>query len=143
MPLAEPLKAPVEVPVEEEAPDIAIADPHGPAPSAEPVVRPGAKPDDKKKPKRQSPYAVVLHNDSLNTMYFVVGALRKVFGYDKQRAKTLMLRAHKGGKAQVWTGTRELAELRAEQLTACGADPLTAWLGAKPLRVTVEPVEEE
>ncbi len=143
MPLAEPLEAPLDAPVEEEAPDVAIADPLEPAPTAEPVVRPGAKPDDKKRPKRQPPYAVVLHNDPFNTMDFVVGALRKVFGYDKQRAKTLMLRAHKSGKAQVWTGTRELAELRAEQLTACGADPLTAWLGAKPLKVSVEPVEDK
>lgn len=123
MPTAETLEAPVEE-------------------AAEPIVRPGAKPDDKKKPKRQPPYAVVLHNDALNTMGFVVGALRKVFGYDAERAQELMLRAHVGGKARVWTGTRELAELKADQLKSCGADPVMKFFGARPLRVSVEPVEE-
>ncbi|TWT90521.1 ATP-dependent Clp protease adapter protein ClpS [Pseudobythopirellula maris] len=104
-------------------------------PAAATVVRPKQK----KKTKKQPPYAVVLHNDSLNSMPFVVGALRKVFGYTAQRATWLMMRVHFGGKARVWTGTRELAELKAEQLEACGADPLTASRGAQPLSVSVEP----
>jgi ATP-dependent Clp protease adaptor protein ClpS len=32
-----------------------------------------------------------------------------------------------------------VAELKADQIHSCGADPLTAHRGAQPLGVTVEP----
>ncbi len=109
-------------------------------PVGEAIVRPQATPKNKKRPKRQPPYAVVLHNDDLNGMDFVVGALRNVFRYSTAKAMWLMLRAHAGGKCHVWTGVREVAELKAEQLKSCGADPHMAARGAQPLSVSVEPL---
>ena len=44
--------------------------------------------------RRQPPYAVILHNDDLNGMDFVVGVLRKVFGYTVPKCFELMLEAH-------------------------------------------------
>lgn len=112
-------------------------------PPAEPIeetlVRPTTKPADETRRKRQPRYAVVLHNDPYNTMPFVVAVLQRVFGYDSQRAAELMMRAHVGGKARVWTGTRELAELKAEQVTGYGADPVASK--SAPLTVSVEPIE--
>lgn len=87
--------------------------------------------------ERQPPYAVVLHNDDVNTMPFVVLVLRKVFGYEVEKCVELMMEAHAKGKAAVWVGPLEVAELKADQIKSCGADPTRA--GAAPLGVTLEP----
>ncbi|MBA2225571.1 MAG: ATP-dependent Clp protease adaptor ClpS [Thermogemmata sp.] len=90
--------------------------------------------------QRHPPYAVVLHNDDLNTMEFVVGVLRKVFGYSWPRCVALMLEAHHKGRSTVWIGPLEVAELKADQIRACGPDPEQVHRGAQPLQVTVEPL---
>ncbi|MBN9121227.1 MAG: ATP-dependent Clp protease adaptor ClpS [Planctomycetes bacterium] len=89
--------------------------------------------------RRQPPYAVILHNDDTNTMEFVVTVLRKVFGYTVEKCVKLMLEAHEKGKAAVWIGALEVAELKADQIRSCGADPLVKK-GGHPLGVSVEPV---
>ena len=101
-----------------------------------------AKPAKKPRPKRQPRYAVILHNDDVNTAEFVVGVLQKVFHYDQPKAFQLMLRAHVSGRSAVWTGVLEVAELKADQIRSCGGDPLRAADGAHPLRVTVEPLPD-
>ena len=90
--------------------------------------------------ERQPPYVVLLHNDDVNTMEFVVTVLRKVFGFTVEKCVSLMLEAHNKGKVVVWSGALEVAELKADQIISCGADPDRAKQGAEPLRVTVEPV---
>lgn len=90
--------------------------------------------------QRQPPYAVVLHNDDVSTMEFVVTVLHKVFGYTVEKCVQMMLEAHNKDRCVVWTGALELAELKADQIVSCGPDPDRADQGAEPLRVTVEPV---
>jgi ATP-dependent Clp protease adaptor protein ClpS len=94
------------------------------------------------KPKRQPPYAVVLHNDDHNGFEHVVCVLRKVFNYDKTKAYQLMLQAHLRGQSIVWSGTLEVAELKADQIRSCGADPDRREAGALPLTVTLEPLPQ-
>jgi ATP-dependent Clp protease adaptor protein ClpS len=89
--------------------------------------------------KRQPPYAVILHNDDVNTMEFVVVVLRKVFGYTVEKCVELMLEAHEKGRAAVWVGALEVAELKADQIRSCGPDPEQSAKGAQPLGVSVEP----
>jgi ATP-dependent Clp protease adaptor protein ClpS len=88
--------------------------------------------------RRQPPYAVILHNDDHNTQVFVTLVLRKVFGYTVERCVELMMEAHEKGRAVVWVGPLEVAELKADQIRSCGADPLTAGR-SQPLGVSVEP----
>lgn len=90
--------------------------------------------------KRQPPYAVILHNDDINTYGFVVSVLQKVFGYELEKCVQLMLEAHNTGRSVVWTGTLELAELKADQIHSCGPDPDQKNKGAEPLRVSLEPL---
>lgn len=97
---------------------------------------------DEKKPKRQPPYGVVLHNDDLNGFDFVIAVLRKVFQYDYTKAYRLTLQAHDTGRSLVWSGTLEVAELKADQIRSCGPDPRMSARGALPLRVTIEPLPE-
>ena len=109
--------------------------------TATPDVLPETDTDTETRTRRQPPYAVVLHNDDLNGMPFVVGVLRKVFGYSVVRCVKLMLEAHMKGRCVVWVGPLEVAELKADQVRSCGPDPAAAPRGAQPLAVTVEPTE--
>ena len=45
------------------------------------------------------------------------------------------------GRSVVWIGSLEVAELKADQMVGCGADPAQRNRGAEPLRVTVEATE--
>jgi ATP-dependent Clp protease adaptor protein ClpS len=51
-----------------------------------------------------------------------------------------MLEAHHKGRSTVWIGPLEVAELKADQIRACGPDPEQVYRGAQPLQVTVEPL---
>ncbi|MGI9516120.1 MAG: ATP-dependent Clp protease adaptor ClpS [Pirellulaceae bacterium] len=107
-------------------------------PEIKPVTRRRRKMDKETRTKRQPPYAVILHNDDFNTMPFVVSVLRKVFGYGRVKSMRLMLHAHLRGRVVIWSGMREVAELKADQVKSCGPDP-DAPGPALPLRVSVEP----
>ena len=57
------------------------------------------------------PWQVVVWNDPVNTMTYVVYVFRKLFGYDELKATHLMLQVHNEGRAIVSDGPREQAEL--------------------------------
>ncbi len=54
---------------------------------------------------------VVVWNDPVNLMTYVVYVLRKLFGYSEDKATKLMLQVHHEGRAIVSSGPRERAEL--------------------------------
>ena len=62
------------------------------------------------------PWQVLIFNDPVNLMSFVTLILRRIFGYSEQKATELMLQVHHRGRAIVWTGEREKAELYVQQL---------------------------
>lgn len=68
------------------------------------------------KHKTLPPYHVILRNDEVHSMGFVVTVLQKVFGYDEQKASLLMLEAHHNQRAIVWSGSKEGAEFKQEQV---------------------------
>jgi ATP-dependent Clp protease adaptor protein ClpS len=106
----------------------------------QPKDRPARKPREENKPKQQPPYAVVLHNDDINGFDYVIGVLRKVFRYDRSKAYRLALEAHVSGRSIVWSGSLEVAELKADQLRSCGPDPDMKDRGATALGVSIEPL---
>jgi ATP-dependent Clp protease adaptor protein ClpS len=79
-----------------------------------PLTRP--KPREETRTRRVPPYNVILENDDYHSMDFVVEVLQKTLGFNVQRATLLMIEAHKRGRAIVWTGPREVAELKVEQI---------------------------
>jgi ATP-dependent Clp protease adaptor protein ClpS len=105
-----------------------------------PEVLPETDTDNETKTRRQPPYAVVLHNDDINTMEFVIEVLQKVFGYTVEKCFALMIEAHDKGRSVVWVGALEVAELKADQIRSCGPDPNQKSKGAQALGVSVEPV---
>ena len=66
------------------------------------------------------PWQVVVWDDPVNLMNYVVFVFREVFGFDKAKATKLMLQVHNEGKAIVFSGAREQAELHVERLHGYG-----------------------
>ena len=97
-------------------------------------------PVSKADPKRQPPYAVIVENDDFHSFQYVIVGLAKVFGYDHQKGFLLANEIHTQGKAVVWSGTRELAELKCEQLRGLGTDYYSANPVTFPLGVYIEPL---
>ena len=62
------------------------------------------------------PWKVLVLNDPVNLMSYVVMVFRKVFGYDDQKATIHMLEVHEQGRSVVWAGEREVAESYLYQL---------------------------
>jgi ATP-dependent Clp protease adaptor protein ClpS len=53
---------------------------------------------------------VVVLNDPVNLMSYVVMVFKKVLGFDEMRARKHMLEVHELGRSIVWSGVREQAE---------------------------------
>jgi ATP-dependent Clp protease adaptor protein ClpS len=66
------------------------------------------------------PWLVIVWNDPVNLMSYVVYVLQKLFGYSRKKATRLMLQVHHEGKAVVSDGTREKAEADVARLHAHG-----------------------
>ncbi|WP_341942218.1 ATP-dependent Clp protease adapter ClpS [Microbacterium sp. LWH10-1.2] len=62
------------------------------------------------------PWQVVVWNDPVNLMSYVVRVFRTYFGYSLDRATQLMLAVHHDGHAIVATGPRETMEVHAQAL---------------------------
>lgn len=62
------------------------------------------------------PWQVVVWNDPVNLMNYVVRVFRTYFGYSMDRATELMLAVHHDGHAIVATGPRETMEVHAQAM---------------------------
>jgi len=94
--------------------------------------------DEEVKTRRIPPYNVILENDDHHSMEFVIEVLQKALGYSVERSYQLMMQAHTSGQAIVWTGSKEVAELKLEQMLSIHENrPGGKNLG--PLGVRIEP----
>ena len=81
------------------------------------VVRASTAPVEVDEPTREEdvrpeqPWIVIVWNDPINLMTYVVYVFQKLFGYSREKATSLMLDVHHKGRAVVSNGTREKAEL--------------------------------
>jgi ATP-dependent Clp protease adaptor protein ClpS len=69
---------------------------------------------------------VLLWNDDVHSMDYVVRALMHALELSADRAVQVMLEAHTRGKAVAWTGAKEVAEMYRDRLEA---RRLTATVG--------------
>ena len=76
---------------------------------------------------RMPPWRVLLHNDDVNDMAYVVAAIVELAVSDRRVAMLRMLEAHTRGCALLMVTHRERA------------DPLHEQFARKPLKVTLEP----
>lgn len=66
------------------------------------------------------PWVVIVWDDPVNLMEYVVFVFQELFGFSRRRARKLMLQVHNEGKATVFTGPRDEAELNVQRLHAYG-----------------------
>ena len=66
------------------------------------------------------PWIVIVWNDPVNLMDYVVYVFQKLFGYSRKKATKLMRQVHEEGKAAVADGTREECEANVARLHAHG-----------------------
>ena len=62
------------------------------------------------------PWKVIVPNDPVNLMSYVVMVFKKVFGFNETKATKHMMEVHQLGKSVLWIGEREQAENYAYQL---------------------------
>jgi len=76
------------------------------------------KPRERQESKTRTvpPYHVILKNDDCHSFEFVIGVLCKALGYDPQKAFVLTEEAHTKGQVIVWTGPKEVAEFKVDQI---------------------------
>src|SRR5262249_51684102 len=108
-----------------------------PAPDVVVTTKPKAR--DETRTRRLPPYNVILENDDYHSFEFVLDVLAKVLGCSAERAFQLTHLAHTSGRAVVWTGTKEVAELKVDQIRSF--HEIRQADGAKlgPLGCTIEP----
>jgi ATP-dependent Clp protease adaptor protein ClpS len=66
------------------------------------------------------PWIVIVWNDPVNLMSYVVYVFQQLFGYSRKKATRLMRQVHEEGKAVVSDGPREKCEIDVARLHAAG-----------------------
>jgi len=94
-----------------------VSAPAAPAPPAPLQVE---EPDLDESLVTDRPWLVIVWNDPVNLMSYVVYVFQKLFGYSREKATRLMLEVHHDGKAVVSDGNREKAEADVARLHAHG-----------------------
>lgn len=66
------------------------------------------------------PWVLIVWNDPINLMNYVVHVFRSYFGYPREEAERLMLLVHHEGRATVASGPREEMERHAQAMHEYG-----------------------
>lgn len=82
-----------------------------------------ADPKTKPTPKTLPPWNVVLVDDDDHTYMYVIEMLGKIFGHSTERGYQMAREVDSTGRVIVFTGHKERAELKRDQILAYGADP--------------------
>lgn len=88
--------------------------------SAPPAQSPVLTPRDQQRATPTVPWNVVVWDDPVNLMSYVVYVFRSYFGYSDTKARTLMLEVHHRGRSVVASGTLEEAETHVSALHGYG-----------------------
>lgn len=88
---------------------------------------------EEEKTSLEPPYRVIIHNDDVTPMDFVLQILRNVFMLDNLHAFQVMYTAHYHGEAHVQTLPKS------EAIKRVGLAHMNARLNRYPLKFTIEP----
>ena len=71
---------------------------------------------------------------------YVIETFQKVFGYSFEKCVKLALDIHHQGRGIVWSGSKEVAELKCELIRSAGPDIYASKRVDWPLGASVEPL---
>jgi len=80
------------------------------------MTQPGVVEETETRTRLAPPWNVIVHNDPITQMVYVTMVFRRLFGYPWEKAHALMMQVHTRGRAIVWTGAREEAEVYVQKL---------------------------
>jgi len=89
-------------------------------------------------PSGAPPYNVILLNDDGHTAEYAISMMRQIFGYPQERCMQIAEQIHFQGRSIILTCSKELAELRQEQIHAFGPDPVVPH-SAGSMSAVIEP----
>ena len=95
--------------------------------------------DEATRPRLLPPYNLILENDDYHSFEFVVLVLCKALGYAVEKAYQYTKEAHDTGQAVVWTGAKEVAELKLEQVQTFHEVRQSDGAKLGPLSCRIEP----
>ena len=99
-----------------------------------PAVLPELDTDTDTQTRRQPPYAVILHNDDITSMDWVILVLRKVFGYTVEKCFELMIDAPRNRAEHCldrFVGSRG-TQSRSNDFLRCRSEPKSKGCPATP-----------
>jgi ATP-dependent Clp protease adapter protein ClpS len=70
----------------------------------------------------------------------VIETFQKVFGYSRQRSFLLAEEIHNNDRGIVWSGPKEVAELKRDLIRSAGPDHYASKKVEGPLGVLIEPL---
>jgi ATP-dependent Clp protease adaptor protein ClpS len=108
----------------------------------DPIVTTQPLPREETRTRRFPPYNVILENDDHHSFGFVVEVLMKVLGCGPEKAYQFTNEAHSSGRAVIWTGPKEVAELKAEQVQTFHEVRRPDGTKLGPLGCFIEPAPE-
>jgi len=88
--------------------------------------------------RRIPPYQIVIENDPDHTFEFAVMVIIKVLRFDEKKAAVKATEVHEKERAIVWNGTKELAELKVDQVKTFRERSQKKDIG--PLKCHMEPM---
>lgn len=96
--------------------------------------------NDNKRTKKQPLYHVFLLDDDDHTYEYVIGMIRKLFGFSNEKSYILASQVDNSGQVIIDTTTLERAELKRDQIHAFGRDWRVARCSGS-MSSTIEPCE--
>lgn len=72
--------------------------------------------------KQMPPYHVILLDDDFHTFDYVIEMLQTLFKYESQKAFKMAQMVHEQKRCIVYTGSKEVAEFKQEQILSYGKD---------------------
>ncbi|HBV63473.1 MAG TPA: Clp protease ClpS [Rhodopirellula sp.] len=106
---------------------------------ADPTI--GAEKQQKKRPKKQPRFHVILWDDADHSYDYVVLMMKQIFRHPIETGFQIAKEVDSGGRAICLTTTLEHAELKREQIHSFGKDDLIARCKGS-MSATIEPVQE-
>jgi ATP-dependent Clp protease adaptor protein ClpS len=99
------------------------------------------KTENRKKPKKQPRYNVILWDDSDHSYDYVIYMMKQVFRYPIEKGFQIAKEVDSSGRAICLTTTMEHAELKRDQIHSFGKDDLIPRCKGS-MSATIEPISE-